>query len=79
MTTLYRLCRTSRRVLSAAVIQGPAADFVSCAALRRCLIRYLKHHGTDYAFDAATWAHYRRERLNKMQLFKVTGWGDRQT
>ena len=34
-------------------------------------MRYLKGHGIDYALDAATWAHYRRERLNKMQLFKV--------
>lgn len=34
-------------------------------------MRYLKGHGTDYAFDASTWAHYRRERLNNLQLFKV--------
>jgi hypothetical protein len=34
-------------------------------------VRYLKGHGTDYALDAATWAHYRREKLTKLQLFKV--------
>ena len=25
----------------------------------RCLVRYLKGHGMDYALDAGTWAHYR--------------------
>ena len=37
----------------------------------RSIVRYLKGHGTDYAFDGSTWAHYRRMKLTKMELFKV--------
>mgnify|MGYP001807476654 CR=1 FL=1 len=37
----------------------------------RSLVRYLKGHGSDYAFDAATWAHYQRTGLSKSELFKV--------
>ena len=37
----------------------------------RSLVRYLKGHGSDYAFDTATWAHYRRVGLTKTELFKV--------
>ena len=37
----------------------------------RSLIRYLKGHGGDYAFDEATWAHFRTHRLTMTQLFKV--------
>ena len=37
----------------------------------RSIIRYLKGHGTSYELDAGTWAHYRRVRLTRLQLFKV--------
>ena len=37
----------------------------------RSIVRYLKGHGVDYAFDEATWAYYRRTKLTKVQLFKA--------
>jgi hypothetical protein len=27
----------------------------------RSIVRFLKGHGKDYAFDEATWRHYRRQ------------------
>jgi hypothetical protein len=35
------------------------------------LIRYLKGHASDYALDPATWAHYRRSKLDAVNLFRV--------
>lgn len=52
-------------------VEDNGTPFVAPSQLCRCLVRYLKGHGLDYALDATTWAHYRRERLNKLQLFKV--------
>jgi hypothetical protein len=42
--------------------------------LTRCLIRYLKGHGNDYAFDRHTWRFYRANKLNRISLFKVGPW-----
>ena len=35
------------------------------------LIRYLKGHAADYALDPATWRHYRRAKLDTVNLFRV--------
>jgi hypothetical protein len=52
-------------------VEDDGTPYVSPSQLCRCLVRYLKGHGIDYALDPNTWAHYRREKLTKLQLFKV--------
>ncbi|WIA17366.1 hypothetical protein OEZ85_014227 [Tetradesmus obliquus] len=52
-------------------VEDDGTPYTSSSQLCRCIVRYLKGHGTDYALDPATWAHYRREKLTKLQLFKV--------
>jgi hypothetical protein len=52
-------------------VDPDGTPYVSPSQVCRCLVRFLKGHGQDYAFDAGTWRHYRTNKLNKMQLFKV--------
>ncbi|GAX84702.1 hypothetical protein CEUSTIGMA_g12124.t1 [Chlamydomonas eustigma] len=52
-------------------IEDNGTPYAAPQQICRSLVRYLKGHGSDYAFDAATWAHYRRVKLTKTQLFKV--------
>lgn len=53
-----------------AVDEG-GTPFVTPAYVTRCIIRYLKGHGVDYAFDRGTWRYYRANKLNRIALFKV--------
>lgn len=45
--------------------------YVASQQVCRSIVRYLKGHGRDYVFDAATWDHYRKQKLSKIELFKV--------
>ena len=51
----------------------PVTHKAYCGAqnFERSLVRYLKGHGTNYAFDEATWTYYRRNKLSTMSLFKI--------
>ena len=51
----------------------PVTHEAYCATqnFERSLVRFLKGHGDNYAFDDATWKYYRRNKLSSMSLFKV--------
>jgi hypothetical protein len=73
------LIRPSVHVLRTKLATYWAADpdtgepYTAPAYVTRCVIRYLKGHGGDYALDAATWRHYRRRGLGRVALFKARG------
>ena len=52
-------------------LEDNGTPFMAGQQVSRSLIRFLKGHGGDYAFDDATWAHFRKNGLSKTQLFKV--------
>lgn len=52
-------------------LEDNGTPFMAGQQVCRSLIRFLKGHGGDYAFDDATWAHFRKNGLSKTQLFKV--------
>ncbi|PNH12273.1 ABC transporter B family member 5 [Tetrabaena socialis] len=52
-------------------LERDGTPYTASQQVCRSLVRYLKGHGTDYAFDRATWCHYRKAGLSKTEMFKV--------
>lgn len=52
-------------------VEADGTPYTEGQQVCRAIVRYLKGHGTDYALDGPTWAHYRRVGLTAGQMFKV--------